>query len=79
MTIYRTITVDRTDVFYRAAGEPAAATLLLLHGFPSSSDSQNGEAPSLDRHSRRWGRHAFGVVVQALAVVATPVSIALPE
>lgn len=37
MTRYRTIDVDGTDMFYREAGDPAAPTLLLLHGFPSSS------------------------------------------
>lgn len=34
---YRTATVDGTKVFYREAGSPGAAKLLLLHGFPSSS------------------------------------------
>ena len=34
---YRTIGVDGTDVFYREGGERSAPTLLLLHGFPSSS------------------------------------------
>jgi Predicted hydrolases or acyltransferases (alpha/beta hydrolase superfamily) len=37
MTTYRTIQVDDREVFYRAAGDPAAPTLLLLEGFPSSS------------------------------------------
>lgn len=37
MTAYRTIRVDGTEVFYREGGERAARTLLLLHGFPSSS------------------------------------------
>lgn len=37
MTAYRTTRVDGTEVFYREAGEPAARTLLLLHGFRSSS------------------------------------------
>jgi pimeloyl-ACP methyl ester carboxylesterase len=37
MTAYRTIRVDGTEVFYREGGEHAASTLLLLHGFPSSS------------------------------------------
>jgi pimeloyl-ACP methyl ester carboxylesterase len=37
MTVYRTTRVDGTEVFYREAGEPTARTLLLLHGFPSSS------------------------------------------
>ncbi|WP_454855579.1 alpha/beta fold hydrolase [Rhizobium binxianense] len=34
---YRTVAVDGTKVFYREAGSPDAAKLLLLHGFPSSS------------------------------------------
>jgi pimeloyl-ACP methyl ester carboxylesterase len=34
---YRSATVDGTRVFYREAGLPGAAKLLLLHGFPSSS------------------------------------------
>jgi pimeloyl-ACP methyl ester carboxylesterase len=37
MRAYRTIQVDGTEVFYREGGERAASTLLLLHGFPSSS------------------------------------------
>ncbi|MFE1548956.1 alpha/beta fold hydrolase [Streptomyces sp. NPDC058718] len=32
-----TVTVDGLDVFYREAGDPANPTLVLLHGFPSSS------------------------------------------
>ena len=34
---YGTIKVDGLDIFYREAGSPAAPTILLLHGFPSSS------------------------------------------
>ncbi|TXI06425.1 MAG: alpha/beta hydrolase [Rhizobium sp.] len=34
---YRTVNVDGVKVFYREAGSPDAAKLLLLHGFPSSS------------------------------------------
>lgn len=37
MTAYRTIEVDGREVFYREGGEAAGTTLLLLHGFPSSS------------------------------------------
>jgi pimeloyl-ACP methyl ester carboxylesterase len=37
MTTYHTIQVDDREVFYRQAGDPAAPTLLLLEGFPSSS------------------------------------------
>lgn len=34
---YRTATVDGLEIFYRAAGEPDRPTILLLHGFPTSS------------------------------------------
>jgi pimeloyl-ACP methyl ester carboxylesterase len=37
MTTYRTIDVEGTEIFYREAGNPSGTTLLLLHGFPSSS------------------------------------------
>ncbi|MCV7156660.1 alpha/beta fold hydrolase [Mycolicibacterium brisbanense] len=36
-TRYHTVTIDGLDVFYREAGDRANPTLLLLHGFPSSS------------------------------------------
>jgi pimeloyl-ACP methyl ester carboxylesterase len=36
-TSYRTVKVDGLSVFYREAGPKDAPTLLLLHGFPSSS------------------------------------------
>jgi pimeloyl-ACP methyl ester carboxylesterase len=34
---YRTIPVGGVNIFYREAGDPGAPTLLLLHGYPSSS------------------------------------------
>ena len=34
---YHSVNVDGLDVFYREAGNPAGPTLLLLHGFPTSS------------------------------------------
>jgi pimeloyl-ACP methyl ester carboxylesterase len=37
MTFYRTVQVNGLSIFYREAGRADAATLLLLHGFPSSS------------------------------------------
>jgi pimeloyl-ACP methyl ester carboxylesterase len=37
VTAYRTIEVDGAEVFYREGGERTARTLVLLHGFPSSS------------------------------------------
>src|SRR6516162_10243272 len=36
-TCYRTVVVNGTKIFYREAGSAEAPTLLLLHGFPSSS------------------------------------------
>ena len=36
-TFYRTTKVDGLSIFYREAGPSDAPTLLLLHGFPSSS------------------------------------------
>ena len=34
---YKTVEVNDLDVFYREAGDKSAPTLLLLHGFPTSS------------------------------------------
>ncbi|MFD5317173.1 alpha/beta fold hydrolase [Streptomyces sp. NPDC127098] len=39
---YHTATVDGLDVFYREAGDPARPTLVLLHGFPTSSHMYRG-------------------------------------
>src|SRR5262249_24592649 len=36
-TAHRYATVDGRKIFYREAGDPNAPTLLLLHGFPTSS------------------------------------------
>ncbi len=36
-TTYRTVAIDGVNVFFREAGPKEAPTLLLLHGFPSSS------------------------------------------
>jgi pimeloyl-ACP methyl ester carboxylesterase len=44
---YRTIGVDGLNVFYREAGNPEALTLLLLHGFPSSSHMFRDLVPRL--------------------------------
>ncbi len=35
-TLYRTVKVDGLSIFYREAGPKDAATILLLHGLPSS-------------------------------------------
>ena len=36
-TTYRTVTVDGLSIFYREAGPKDAPTILMLHGYPSSS------------------------------------------
>jgi pimeloyl-ACP methyl ester carboxylesterase len=51
MTAYRRVDVDGVEVFYREAGQLGAPTLLLLHGFPTSS-TQYREL--IDRMSNRF-------------------------
>jgi pimeloyl-ACP methyl ester carboxylesterase len=34
---YRTVNVQGVEIFYREAGDPKSPTILLLHGFPTSS------------------------------------------
>ncbi|MFE1318332.1 alpha/beta fold hydrolase [Kitasatospora phosalacinea] len=41
-TRYRTALVDGLEIAYREAGDPSAPTLVLLHGFPSSSHMFRG-------------------------------------
>lgn len=47
---HRYAVVDGHRLFYREAGPPAAPTLLLLHGFPSSSSMFRGLLPLLADH-----------------------------
>ena len=35
--IYNTLKIDNLEIFYREAGDPNKPTILLLHGFPTSS------------------------------------------
>src|SRR6185312_10477925 len=44
---YRTLNVDGLKVFYRESGSPDAPTVLLLHGFPSSSHMFRNLIPML--------------------------------
>ncbi len=37
MTTFRTVSIDGLDIFYREAGSRKNPTILLLHGFPTSS------------------------------------------
>jgi len=44
---FRVVAINGLKVFYREAGRPAAPTLLLLHGFPSSSHVSRDLIPLL--------------------------------
>jgi pimeloyl-ACP methyl ester carboxylesterase len=49
--LYKAITVDGLNLFYREAGPTTAPTLLLLHGFPTSSHMFRNLIPALsDRY-----------------------------
>jgi pimeloyl-ACP methyl ester carboxylesterase len=48
VTAYKTETVDGLEVFYREAGDPANPTLVLLHGYPSSSFMFRNLIPALE-------------------------------
>ncbi|TFI54871.1 alpha/beta hydrolase [Mastigocladus laminosus UU774] len=47
MTTFRTIAIDGLDIFYREAGSPNNPTILLLHGFPTSSHMFRHLMPAL--------------------------------
>ena len=44
---YKTVTIENVDIFYREAGDPKRPTLLLLHGFPTSSHMFRELIPAL--------------------------------
>ncbi len=46
-TLHKTVKVDGLDIFYREAGLKGAPTLLLLHGFPTSSQMFRNLIPAL--------------------------------
>lgn len=47
--LYKTILIDDFEVFYREAGDKSYPTLLLLHGFPSSSHMFRDLIPLLSK------------------------------
>ncbi len=49
-TYYRTAEVAGHKIFYREAGDPTKATIVLLHGFPASSHSYGELIPMLSRY-----------------------------
>jgi len=44
---YKTVTIENVNIFYREAGDPNRPTLLLLHGFPTSSHMFRELIPAL--------------------------------
>ena len=49
--LYKTVPIDGLDIFYREAGPADAPTVLLLHGFPTSSHMFRNLIPALaDRY-----------------------------
>ena len=46
-TLHKTVSVDGLDIFYREAGPQSAPTILLLHGFPTSSHMFRNLIPEL--------------------------------
>lgn len=44
---YKTVSVDNQDIFYREAGPMSAPVILLLHGFPTSSNMFRNLIPRL--------------------------------
>ena len=80
--LHRTIRVDGLDIFYREAGQKGAPTVLLLHGFPTSSQMFRNLIPALaDRyhvvapdypgfgHSSMPSRERFAYTFDNLATV----------
>jgi pimeloyl-ACP methyl ester carboxylesterase len=50
-TLHKTINIDDVEIFYREAGPVKAPTILLLHGFPTSSHMFRNLIPALsDRY-----------------------------
>jgi pimeloyl-ACP methyl ester carboxylesterase len=47
MTAFRTVSIDGLDIFYREAGFRDHPTILLLHGFPTSSHMSRNLMPAL--------------------------------
>src|SRR3978361_872860 len=50
-TYHRTADVKGRKIFYREAGDPAAPTILLLHGLPTSSQMFRDLIPALPARS----------------------------
>lgn len=49
-TFYRTVEIKGKKIFYREAGDPAQPTIVLLHGYPTSSHAYRELIPMLSTH-----------------------------
>ncbi len=49
-TFYHTMPIDGIDIFYREAGEKSKPTIVLLHGFPTSSHMFRNLIPELAKN-----------------------------
>ncbi len=56
---YRTLNVEGLEIFYSEAGPQDAPTVLLLHGFPSSSHMFRNLIPSAELHLLDTGHFAL--------------------
>ena len=55
-TLHKTVQIDGLDIFYREAGPKEAPTILLLHGFPTSSHMFRNLIPALSAMQQENGR-----------------------
>jgi len=76
MTTFQRATVDGLNLFYREAGSKTSPTIVLLHGFPSSSHMFRNLIPRLaDRfHVIAPIRPANAIVSVTLPVSMIPVA-----
>ncbi len=66
MTRYQHAIVDGSKIFYREAGPKTAPTILLLHGFPTSSHMFRNLIPALADRYRVIAPDLPGLVSNAL-------------
>jgi len=78
---HRTATVDGLSIYYREAGDPRNPTLVLLHGFPSSSVMFRDLIPRLadELHLIAPDYPGFGAATHPRPAGSATRSIASPE
>ena len=61
--MHRTVKVDGLDIFYREAGPKDAPTILLPHGFPTSSHMFRNLMPALADQFHLVARTTLGMAI----------------